>query len=327
MTAAKKAACGSAALLVIAGIGVWLRPLACFNGTLYLREALTGVRSRTVIVHGCRVHYLVQGPVDGGVVVLVHGLGGSAEDWRNLAPHFARAGYRVYMLDLPGYGRSQRPPDFSYSVRDQAAVVIGFMDLLGLGRVTLGGWSMGGWIAQLVAARQPQRVARLMLFNSAGLRVQPVWDTRLFTPTSARQLGQLEALLMPQPPVLPGFVARDILRVSATHAWVIQRALASMLSGRDVTDRLLMRLKMPVLIAWGAQDRIMPLSQGQAMHRIIPQSKLIVADGCGHLAPLQCSGQLWPGIQQFIKNKPCEPKAGHQVMTSFDGQKTVPGDW
>ncbi|HEX4031138.1 MAG TPA: alpha/beta fold hydrolase [Terracidiphilus sp.] len=303
MTAARKAACGLAALLIVAGIGFWLRPLACYDGAIYLHEALTGVRSRTVVVHGCRVHYLVQGPADGDAVVLVHGLGGSAEDWRNLAPDFARAGYRVYMPDLPGYGRSQRPQDFSYSVRDEAAVVIGFMDNLGLRRVTLGGWSMGGWIAQLVAAQQPQRVARLMLFDSAGLHIQPIWDTRLFTPTSARQLGQLEALLMPHPPAVPEFVARDILRVSATHAWVIQRALASMLTGRDVTDDLLPQLKMPVLIAWGAKDRIMPLSQGQTMHRLIPQSRLIVAAGCGHLAPLECSQQLWPGMQQFISEQ------------------------
>ena len=72
------------------------------------------------------------------------GLGGRAEDWRSLAPYLAKAGYRVYMPDLPGYGRSEKPADFSYSVPDEAAVVVGFMDALGLKQVDLGGWSMGG---------------------------------------------------------------------------------------------------------------------------------------------------------------------------------------
>ena len=104
-------------------------------------------------VDGYRVHYNADGPEDGPVVVLVHGLGGRAEDWRNLAPYLAKAGYRVYMPDLLGYGRSEKPADFSYSVHDEAAVVVGFMDALGLKQVDLGGWSMGGWIVQVVANR------------------------------------------------------------------------------------------------------------------------------------------------------------------------------
>ena len=62
------------------------------------------------------MHYEAEGPAGGPVVVLVHGLGGRAEDWPNLAPYFARAGFRVYMPDLFGYGRSDKPADFSYSV-------------------------------------------------------------------------------------------------------------------------------------------------------------------------------------------------------------------
>ncbi len=132
-------------------------------------EDLTGIESRTVRVEGHRVHYLVQGPANGPAVVLVHGLGGRAEDWRNLAPYLAKAGFRVYMPDLLGYGRSDKPADFSYSVRDEAAVVVGFMDALGLKQVDLGGWSMGGWIVQIAAIEHPERISRLMLFDAAGL--------------------------------------------------------------------------------------------------------------------------------------------------------------
>jgi pimeloyl-ACP methyl ester carboxylesterase len=300
MTAPAKTLWAIAVLAVAAGIGFLLRPLSYFDGMMYLREMLTGVHSRTTSVHGYRVHYLVQGPAGGEPVVLVHGLGGSAEDWRNLSPYLARTGYRVYMPDLPGYGRSERPASFSYSVRDEAAIVLGFMDAVGLKQVDLGGWSMGGWIVQLVAGAAPGRVRRLMLFDSAGLHVEPDWDTRLFTPTSADQLNQLDALLMPHPPAVPGFVARDILRASAERAWLMQRAMASMLTGRDATDQLLPQLKMPVLVAWGAQDSIIPLAQGETMHQLIPQSELDVFAGCGHLAPLECSEEMGPKVLEFI---------------------------
>jgi pimeloyl-ACP methyl ester carboxylesterase len=229
-------------------------------------------------------------------VVLVHGLGGRAEDWRELAPRLAKAGYHVYMPDLPGYGRSERPANFSYSVRDEAAVVVGFLDALGLKQVDL-----GGWIVQIIANEHPERVSRLMLFNSAGLFEKPKWDTRLFTPQTPAELDQLDALLMPHPPRIPGFIARDVLSISRKHAWVIHRAMDSMLTGRDVTDSLLPHLKMPVLIEWGAEDRITPLSQGEKMHQLVPQSKLEIINGCGHLAPVQCAAQAGPAMVEFMR--------------------------
>ncbi len=302
MKAIKKLLWVAGVLLVVAGIGFWARPVSYFNEAMYLRECFSGVESRSVEVVGHRVHYLAEGPVDGPVVVLVHGLGGRAEDWLNLAHYLVKAGYRVYLPDLPGYGRSEKPAEFSYSVRDEADVVAGFLDALGLKQADLGGWSMGGWIVQIVASRHPERVRRLMLFDAAGIYKKPDWDVRLFTPTTPAELDQLEALLMPHPHWIPGFVARDILRVSNKNAWVIHRAVDSMLTSQDATDSLLPQLKMPVLLVWGAADRVTPLSQGETMHRLVPQSELVVVGpGCGHLAPGQCATQVGPKVVEFVK--------------------------
>ncbi|MGA3345211.1 MAG: alpha/beta hydrolase [Terracidiphilus sp.] len=301
MKAIKRLLCVTGAVAVLAAIGFWARPVSYFNGALYVRELLSGEESRSVQVAGHRVHYLADGPADGPAVVLVHGLGGQAEDWRMLTPYLVKAGFRVYMPDLPGFGRSERPADFSYSIHDQADAVVGFLDALGLKRVDLGGWSMGGWIVQRVASGHPERVRRLMLFDAAGIYEKPAWDTRLFTPATAGELDQLDALLMPHPPKVPGFVARDILRESSGHAWVINRAVATMLTGQDATDHLLPELKMPVLIVWGAEDRITPVSQGEKMHQLVPQSQLEVFAGCGHLAPGQCTAQIGPKVVEFVK--------------------------
>jgi pimeloyl-ACP methyl ester carboxylesterase len=288
-------------LLVMAAVGFWERPVSYFNESLYVRDSLTGVKNREVMVGGHRMHYQVEGPEDGPAVVLVHGLGGRAEDWRDLAPYIAKAGFRVYLPDLVGYGRSEKPTDFSYSVGDEAGVVTGFMDALGLKQVDLGGWSMGGAIVQHVAAAHPERVRRLMLFDSAGLFVLPTWDMRLFTPGSAAEIDQLDDLLMPNPPKVPSFVARDILRVSNNRAWIIHRALATMVTGQDATDKLLPQLKMPVLIIWGGEDKITPISLGETMHGMLPQSEFDVIPGCGHLAPGQCAPQMAPKVIAFVK--------------------------
>jgi pimeloyl-ACP methyl ester carboxylesterase len=291
-------------ILVAALLGVvafWARPVGFFRGYDELRLLLGGVESRWTTVEGFHVHYYAMGPAAGPVVVLVHGLGGRATDWETLAPYFAKAGYRVYLPDLLGFGHSEKPANFSYSVQDQARVVVGFFDAMGIKQAFLGGWSMGGWIVQRAAAEHPERVRKLLLFDSAGIYRKPDWDTGLFTPSNAAEIAQLDALLMPDPPEVPAFVANDILRISKQNAWVIHRALDSMLTGRDATDRLLPELKMPVLIVWGAEDHITPLSEGETMHKLVPQSQLEVVPGCGHLAPNQCAGQIGPKVVDFVK--------------------------
>lgn len=288
-------------VLLTGGVAFWARPVSFFNGYNYLRMFFSGVQSRSVNVAGHRVHYYVEGPTSGKVVVLVHGLGGRAEDWNNLATYLDKEGFRIYMPDLPGYGRSDQPAEFSYSVPAEAQAVVGFLDAVGLKKVDLGGWSMGGWIVQRVAAEHPELVDRLMLFDSAGIYEKPPFDTRLFTPTTPAELDELDALLMPNPPKVPGFIAQDILRLSRKNAWVVQRALDSMLTGKDATDSLLPGLKMPVLIVWGKEDQITPLSQGKTINRLIPQSQMEVFPGCGHLAPRECAEDIGPEIVEFEK--------------------------
>lgn len=301
MRLGRKLLWGAVLLLAIAGVGFWERPVIYYDESMYVRDWFTGVRSGEVMVGGHRLHYETEGPADGLPVVLVHGLGSRAEDWRNLAPSLANAGFRVYLPDLIGYGRSEKPSDFSYSIHEEAGVVLGFLDALDLKQADLGGWSMGGAIVQHVAADHPERVRRLMLFDSAGLFVMPTWDPKLFTPTSAAELDQLDVLLMPNPPRWPGFVARDVLRVSNGRAWIIHRAFAEMLTGKDATDKLLPQLKMPVLIIWGGEDHITPLSLGETMHKLVPQSEFDVIAGCGHLAPEQCARQIGPKVVEFVK--------------------------
>jgi pimeloyl-ACP methyl ester carboxylesterase len=289
------------AVVIVAGTVFWMRPLSFYRAFSVLHLRCAGAQTSHVTVAGIRLHYYALGPSAGSPVVLVHGLGGRSDDWQDLAPTLARAGFRVYLPDLPGFGKSEQPAGFSYSIPDQAKIVAGFLDALALNQVDLGGWSMGGWIVQRVAGDHPERVRRLILFDSAGINEPPAWDTRLFTPITAAEIDQLDVLLMPHPPQVPGFVARDILRSSRRNAWVIHRAVASMLLGHDTTDDLLPQLKMPVLIVWGSLDHVTPLQQGEKMHRLVSQSQLDVMDGCGHLAPRQCAPQIAPGLVNFLK--------------------------
>lgn len=281
---------------------VWFHPVWIMQRIVSLDLRCQGVRSEYVAVAGHRVHYLVAG--QGEPVVLIHGLGSRAEDWANLIPRFAKGGYRVYALDLLGFGGSDRPADASYSIAEQAAVVREFLDAKGLARVNLGGWSMGGWVALRVASDAPERVERLLLFDSAGIRFDLAYTPDIFLPDTPEKLALLNSWLMPQPPHLPEFLARDLVRTFGEHRWVVQRSVHSMLTGTDLMDGKLSLLKMPVLIVWGSQDRLIPVTNGVLMHREIPQSVLEVFDGCGHLAPGQCADRVGPRALEFLHAAP-----------------------
>ncbi|MGC8549766.1 MAG: alpha/beta fold hydrolase [Acidobacteriaceae bacterium] len=296
-----------AVLVAFVGYG-FLHPLRLANEAVNLRLDWAGIHSRYVTVDGYRIHYYEGGPAattERPPVVLVHGLGGYAEQWADLMVQLVKAHRRVYAMDLLGYGKSARPMDASYSVPEEAGIVKGFLKAKGIGHYDLVGWSMGGWVATQVALDdgQPGHVRKLVLMDSAGLRYTPAWNTDLFVPDTPAKLKALDNLLFVKPPVLPGFVRRAVIREALREGWVVQRSMSSMLTGLDLEDGRLGQLQMPVLIVWGSDDRIIPLSVGERMHEEIPQSEMDVFEGCGHLGPVQCAGRIGPEMIGFLGEK------------------------
>ncbi|MFZ0690290.1 MAG: alpha/beta fold hydrolase [Acidobacteriaceae bacterium] len=282
----------------------FLRPLAVLIGAVQARLLVDGIHSDYVELpfagaSHVRVHYYAGG--SGSPVVLVHGLGGRAEDWAGLMLQLVRDHHRVYALDLPGYGRSDWPVNAAYSIPEQVALVEAFLDSRHLARTDLAGWSMGGWVAMRLALDQPQRVRRLVIFDSAGTRFSLTWDTSIFEPDTPAKLRDLDDLLMAGPaPHVPGFIQRDIFRFVGRHGWVVRRNMDSLLTGVDLLDGKLGGLKMPMLIVWGKQDHLIPVAVGEQIHHDVPQSEFVVVDGCGHLAPGQCAAQVGPVFRGFL---------------------------
>lgn len=295
---------GVLSLLVAVVVFALLRPLALLWSATQTRLLFEGIHSGYTEIPFAgsprvRVHYYAGG--SGSPVVLVHGLGGRSEDWAYLMPQLVRDHHRVYAMDLPGYGRSDWP-HADYSIAELTGAVEAFMDNRHLRQTDLAGWSMGGWIAMRVAIDEPRRIRRLTILDSAGTRFALTWDTAIFEPDTPGKLAALDDLLMPgRAPHVPGFIQRDIFRFVRKHGWVVKRNMDSMLTGSDLmTAQNLVALRMPMLIVWGKQDHLIPVAVGEAMHRAVPQSEFVVVDGCGHLAPGQCAGQIGPVFRGFL---------------------------
>jgi len=297
------------ALVVLVGCVVW-RPASALTTIATAALRLCGIESRYVQLGPYRIHYFAGGA--GEPLVLVHGLGGGALDFTPIMPALAKQ-HRVYALDLLGYGASDRP-NVDYSITLETNILRQFLDSQSLTRVNLAGWSMGGWIALNFAAQAPERVDRLVLLDSAGMKFTPTFDLRLFSPHTMADIQELEKLLTPHPGRIPAFVLRDFLRQLRAEDWVIERTVASMITGRELMDGKLATVTMPVLMVWGKQDVVTPLSIGEAMHRQMPQSVLAVLDGCGHVAPIECHDRVLAEMQRFLSANPPLPAGVHEVL-------------
>jgi pimeloyl-ACP methyl ester carboxylesterase len=298
-------------LLIVLGlvgaVTVYMRPLWVREQATHLGLFLGHVHSNYVLTPEGRVHYYEAEPdVPGGGIplVLVHGLGDRSEAWAPMIKQLKKDGFHVYALDLLGYGRSPKPADSDYSIATQEQLVADFIRALGMQKTDIGGWSMGGWIALKLALDHPEMVDRVVVYDAAGLRYDTGFSQSIFHPTNAAELRRLQILLEPNSRPLPGFIARDALRKFAGQQWVIDRGMDSMFTGRDLVDSRLSDFTEPLLLVWGADDRLVPVALAEKMHALDPRSELDVVEGCGHLAPALCTTRVAAVTAEFLAANP-----------------------
>jgi pimeloyl-ACP methyl ester carboxylesterase len=302
-------------LVIVAGAIFYWNPLWVGDQLLRFRLWREGVKSEYVESGGYRLHYFEAGVEDGTPLVLVHGLGARGEDWGAMIPRLAAKGFHVWVPDLLGYGRSPRP-DVNYSIPLEEQVVVGFMQTMHVSRADVGGWSMGGWIAMKLALDHPEMVDRLAIYDSAGVYFPATWEADLFTPDDVAGVRKLVSMLTPDPRPMPEFAAEAALRKLQRNAWIVQRSMSSMTSGKDLLDFRLNKISQPMLIVWGSKDVLIPLPVGERIHEAVPQSVLNVVEGCGHLAPAECTAPVVESTVDFLRSEPAM-RGGEKI---FPGQ-------
>lgn len=298
-------------LVAVGGVVYWKQPLWLDMQFTHFGLFMARVQSNYVLTPEGRVHYYEGEPrIPGGGVplVLVHGLADRDEAWAPMLKRLKKAGFHVYAPDLLGYGRSPRPANSDYSLDTEEQFVTDFINSLGLQKTDIAGWSMGGWIALKLAADHPDLVDRLVVYDPAGLREgQPMVPASTFHPQSAEDVQAMFALMEPGAGRLKNNVAVDALHRLQGNQNVVDKNMASMLSGKDELSGVVGKVQAPLLIVWGANDKLTPLAVGQKLHTLVPASELDIVEGCGHLAPHNCSGRVAAATADFLKANPVPP--------------------
>jgi pimeloyl-ACP methyl ester carboxylesterase len=264
----------TSAALAAGGTAFYRRPFATARALRRFRLLASGAAERRVTVRNLPIRYFEAGRSEGTPVVLLHGLGDSAEAWAGVLPALARD-HRVIAPDLAGFGRVPIPPEgMHFSVL--ADYLARFLDALGIERAVLVGNSLGGAVAMRHAARHPERASRLFLLNTAGL---PIERVEVFSPRTRAEASELVAASIGARRRLPGFILDDLVRRVGDPA---RRAYLDSPERTDVSDEL-HRLTMPLTLIWGERDRLIPLASIAPLREAQPHAELITLPNAGHV--------------------------------------------
>lgn len=240
------------------------------------------------------LHYTAAG--HGHPVILLHGLAGSDRWWAKNIQALARH-FRVYALDMAGFGRSRGQP---FALEESAALLLRWLDALNIQRCHVVAHSMGGNITTRLLTFAPDVVERAVLVDAAVLPIRrplPVVGWRL--------LAALRYMPFDFWPVL----FTDTLRAGPL---TMLRASYAILRG-DLSEQVA-RIQTHLMIIWGEHDTLLPLAMGEELHRLLPAAHYVVIKGAGH-NPMWDRPQVFnPLVIDFLlgenekKNEPASDK-------------------
>jgi pimeloyl-ACP methyl ester carboxylesterase len=229
-----------------------------------------------LIVNGIKT--VVHTAGKGDPLVLFHGAG-TVDGFEFAEPWSEK--FRVVVPYHPGFGESDDDPTFT-DIQDYVMHYLDLFDALKIDTMHLVGLSMGGYLAAKFASQQAHRVKKLVLIAPYGLYVpeHPTLDIiavpgEQLVPMLVSNFDTLKKSL-PEKPDLDFIAAR--YREATSFA---------RLFWEHPTDpkfpRHLHRVKMPTLIVWGDEDKLIPVQQSQTWRKLIPNSEIMVVKGAGHI--------------------------------------------
>jgi pimeloyl-ACP methyl ester carboxylesterase len=245
---------------------------------------MTRDRTRTRL-DGFRLHALHEG--QGEPVVLLHGLSGSSRWWRYTVPGL-RDSYRVHVPELIGFGRSRgavRHP----TMPEMAGLVIRWLDAVGIESTHFVGHSMGAQLGVHLAARWPDRIRRLVLSDAAGI-------PHSLSPAHIAAVGG--ELIFPRAWGRPSFLATIATDAARAGPRTLIRAIRGILA--DDIRPLLPRVRSPTLLIWGEHDPFTPVGDGEAIARLLPDSRLVVIEGASHNPMADRPAAFNQELRQFL---------------------------
>ena len=282
------------AVLAIVATAYYALPQRSAAPLIAINRMSAGLQEHAVKVGAHTVHYLSAG--SGMPVILLHGIFAEKDHWVDFA-RALKGPYQLLVPDLPGFGRSGRLDNQSYSYAAQVERLLAWMDTMGIEKAHLAGNSMGGTLAALFAQRYPQRVLSLAFIGAPhGIRTpQPsAMDghidsgaSSILIPTTERAFEDMLDMLFEKRPFLPYPIAQRALAGALRDAPSNERIWKEQLADRYLLDERIGALTLPMLVLWGAQDRLFDASGSTVLQQRLRHATVQVLPSVGHLIMME----------------------------------------
>lgn len=256
------------------------------------------MKEETVLINNLKINYKIAG--EGPAILILHGWGGSSISWTRVQEILAKQGYQVIVPDFPGFGKSITPPE-PWGIKEYTDLILKFTQELKMERFFLIGHSFGGRVAIKFIVQHPEKIASLILCDSAGIKPKPGFKT-----TIIYRIAQIGNAVF-SPKHLQRFKDsarnffyiflrnRDYVKANGTMKETIKKVL-----DEDLIEDL-SKIKTKTLLVWGGADKMVPVKYAYIFKEKIEDSRLEILPKIGHSPHLETPQKLSDIICSFLR--------------------------
>ncbi len=263
------------------------------------------MEERWANLNGLKIRYLEAGRPSDRHILFIHGLGSSADRWLNI-PDTLSENFHTIALDLPGFGKSDKPT-INYTIENFRKTIVHFINSLKINKTSIVGHSLGGYIAAEVAIQNSNQVESLVLIDSSGMLKEPTplleeYLKVAMNPTKDKVRKVLEQMVADPKRVPTKLVESFISRINSPNAkYAFKSTLENSANTQIGLDRLKLIENIPTLILWGIQDKVIPIQHSKIFKEAIKNSQIEIIQDAGHAPFAEKPDQVSEILRNFLK--------------------------
>lgn len=261
-------------------------------------------------VYGQRIRYIASSaPENQFALLFIHGLGSSADRWMDM-PEALSSYFRTFALDLIGFGKSDKPQSFGYDIAAFVRLIREFMHVVGIDKkkIILIGHSLGGYIACEFVIKYPLLMHQLILVDSSGTLQSPTpllkeYLDLAMNPTPKKAMSVFRKMVV-NPIFVSPFVAEIFIRnISNAEAKNAFKLTLENSANTQIGLERLRKIRIPTLIIWGSEDKVIPVEHALIFHRQILGSQLQKIMDTGHAPYVEKPSVVFDLIKKFLTSE------------------------
>ena len=260
------------------------------------------MNEKTIEIDGNTIRYVEEGNSTKNLL-LIHGLGASAERWEHVIPQFAK-NYRVLVPDLIGFGLSDKPV-VDYTTDYLSEFIRKFLKKLGIDSVSIIGSSLGGQIGAEFTYQNNSMVEKLVLISPSGIMKHstPALDAYVMAalyPSDSSASNAFQIMSGSKnidKKTIKGFVQR----MKLPNAKMAFMSTLLGLKDAEIISEKLVSIKSPTLIIWGENDPIIPIKYAQSFVSEIDDCRFVKMENCGHTPYVESPDKFYKIVFDFLK--------------------------